>query len=162
MGCGKSKDAKAQAVPSGEPADWEALLGAELDTKDGRKPTKELLAGKKAVMIYFSAHWCPPCRGFTPVLAKAYTDYTAGDVEVVFVSSDKDEQSFNEYYGSMPWAALPYNQRDLKGKVAGRHSITGIPALVVLKPDGTVACENGRGEVQRLGTLDKALTEWGL
>ncbi len=25
------------------------------------------LASKKVIGIYFSAHWCPPCRGFTPV-----------------------------------------------------------------------------------------------
>ena len=26
----------------------------------------------KLVGVYFSAHWCPPCRGFTPVLANHY------------------------------------------------------------------------------------------
>jgi nucleoredoxin len=29
-------------------------------------PTDGLLA------IYFSAHWCPPCRSFTPILSKFY------------------------------------------------------------------------------------------
>merc|ERR1712187_375800 len=42
--------------------------------------------------FYFSAHWCPPCRGFTPQLASWYTnDLKNKGLEVVFVSSDKDE-----------------------------------------------------------------------
>jgi nucleoredoxin len=27
----------------------------------------------KYLLLYFSAHWCPPCKGFTPKLSKAYT-----------------------------------------------------------------------------------------
>jgi len=29
----------------------------------------ELLGEKKNIVLYFSAHWCPPCKKFTPVLA---------------------------------------------------------------------------------------------
>jgi len=48
----------------------------------------EALAGKKNVLVYFSAHWCPPCRGFTPDLKKAYEDdLKAGNVEIIFVST---------------------------------------------------------------------------
>ena len=47
------------------------------------------------------AQWCPPCRGFTPVLAKNYTDnYSAKGMEIVFVSSDRDEASFKSYPGT--------------------------------------------------------------
>ena len=33
-------------------------------TKDGQKQLSEILQGAdlKYVGIYFSAHWCPPCR----------------------------------------------------------------------------------------------------
>ena len=33
--------------------------------------TKADLEGK-VIGIYFSAHWCPPCRGFTPKLVEWY------------------------------------------------------------------------------------------
>ena len=35
-------------------------------------PGKEVLKDKKVVVIYFSAHWCPPCRAFTPILKDFY------------------------------------------------------------------------------------------
>jgi len=45
------------------------LLGAKLIGKDGEVETMTALKGKTAVALYFSGHWCPPCRGFTPKLA---------------------------------------------------------------------------------------------
>jgi nucleoredoxin len=41
-------------------------------TKDGEKDTMSVLEGKQFVAVYFSAHWCPPCRQFTPVLGAFY------------------------------------------------------------------------------------------
>ena len=35
-------------------------------------------------------------------------------LEMVFVSSDKDEDAFNEYYKEMPWHAVPYADRGTK------------------------------------------------
>ena len=44
----------------------------------------------KVVALYFSAHWCPPCRQFTPMLKQAWNQAkgrlkTKGSVQVVFV-----------------------------------------------------------------------------
>ena len=30
------------------------------------------LADKELILYYFSAHWCPPCRQFTPMLKDFY------------------------------------------------------------------------------------------
>jgi hypothetical protein len=48
------------------PTDFVSLFGDTLLTADGERPTADVLAGLDAVGIYFSAHWCPPCRRFTP------------------------------------------------------------------------------------------------
>lgn len=67
------------------------LVNAKGETVD----TKAALDGK-IKMLYFSAHWCPPCRRFTPELAASYNKLKAAgkNVEVVFVSSDRDEAGF--------------------------------------------------------------------
>ena len=48
---------------------------------------------------------CPPCRSFSPVLINFYNT-VKDDIEVIFVSSDRDEKSFSDYYGKMPWLAM--------------------------------------------------------
>ena len=62
---------------------------------------------------------CPPCKTITPKLLETYeklvcdaeVDGTAG-VEVVFVSSDRSASSFDDYYGNMPWLAVPYEDTE--------------------------------------------------
>ena len=73
------------------------LAEAQLVDKDGGSySAAEKLNGKKYKLLYFSAHWCPPCRGFTPELAKTYAKLKADgkDFELVFVSSDRSEDGF--------------------------------------------------------------------
>ena len=42
------------------------------------KPTDEALAGKKFVILYFSASWCPPCKKFTSFFSVLYEDMIEG------------------------------------------------------------------------------------
>ena len=94
---------------------FEKLLGDKLCGKNGDVKTADLEGEGKTVGLYFSAHWCPPCRGFTPKLAEFYKKHHGEKkFEIVFVSSDKNEHEFQEYYGQMPWLALPYADRNKK------------------------------------------------
>ena len=64
----------------------------------GAAQTLEDLRALDMVGIYVSAHWCPPCRTFTPQLAQLYKDIAAAGKKfgVLFVSGDRDEKSFQE------------------------------------------------------------------
>eukprot|EP00930_Biecheleria_cincta_P079892 TRINITY_DN678_c0_g1_i1.p1 TRINITY_DN678_c0_g1~~TRINITY_DN678_c0_g1_i1.p1 ORF type:complete len:309 (+),score=54.63 TRINITY_DN678_c0_g1_i1:56-928(+) len=134
------------------------LFGEELQGKSGTLKTADALDGKKNIMIYFSAHWCPPCRGFTPQLAAKYkASAAANGIEVVFVSSDQDEDGFSSYYGEMPWLALPFGDRDRKAKLSEKYDVKGIPCLVVLDASGTLITTEGRSEVDKyFGGADAA------
>jgi len=131
-------------------ADFTKMFGSKLQKGDTTVDTAEALAGLDAVGIYFSAHWCPPCRGFTPVLAEKYKALKdAGKkFEIVFASSDKDETQFKEYYAEMPWLALPYSEREFKAELSAEHNCRGIPYLVILDgATGKTITTDGRAEV---------------
>merc|ERR1712100_664142 len=100
------------------------------------------------VALYFSAHWCPPCRSFTPQLAEWYkTDLKNKGLDVVFVSSDRDEEAFAEYFSEQPWHALEYSNRQAKNDLSKALGIQGIPSLVILGKDGSVINKDGRSAI---------------
>ena len=134
------------------------FLGNKFLTASGEAGA-EILDGVKAVGIYFSAHWCPPCRGFTPVLAEFYKEVNASEkqLEILFVSSDKDESSMKDYHSSMGFAAIPFGDQRVQ-QLKQKYSVSGIPFLVILKPNGEVVTTNGRGDVTSMGPA--AIENW--
>jgi len=129
----------------------ESLLGTTLLKKGGGEiSTAEAMKGKKAVGLYFSAHWCPPCRGFTPKLAEIYKGLLAEgkEFEIVFVSSDREEDAFKDYFGEQPWLALPYSDRKLKNALSKKYKVQGIPSLVIVDAEtGELITKDGRDAV---------------
>jgi nucleoredoxin len=129
---------------------YEQLFGEKLVRKDGSEVAAKDLDGKAAVLVYFSAHWCGPCRGFTPTLSKTYEKLKEDkkDVECVFVSSDHNDEDFNTYFGSMPdWLALGFADRDRKTKLSQKFKVRGIPTLVILDGNAEVITVDGRAKV---------------
>ena len=100
----------------------------------------------KTVLLYFSAHWCPPCRTFTPLLSSCYTKYhTSKNFEVVFCSWDQTDAEFSEYFKCQPWLAVNRGQVD---RLAKHFKVQSIPTLIVLDGDtGEVHTTDGRQAV---------------
>lgn len=104
---------------------------------------KDDLGPKEYYAIYYSAHWCPPCRKFTPKLVSFYNSYSKknDNFEIIFVSSDDTEDKMEQYMKStnMPWPALEFNVR---GHPATRYSGNGIPCLVLIDNKGNVIADS--------------------
>ena len=124
------------------------FIPQELLGKDGKIELLYEAKENDIIAIYFSAHWCPPCRGFTPVLAEAYNEMKQNGkkIEIIFCSSDRDQNSFDEYFNTMPWIAIPFDSEN-KEILKDAFEINGIPTLLVFNKEGNLITRNGRNDI---------------
>lgn len=108
----------------------------------------EVKTTPKYTALYFSAHWCPPCRMFTPVLVEWYTKFKTEhpDFELVFVSADRDAKSMQNYIkeAGMPWPAVAFDKA--RGETFMRYAASGIPYLVLIDAEGKAVTGNPDNE----------------
>ena len=99
--------------------------------------------------LYFSAHWCPPCRNFTPKLKNFYevVNKNQKQIEIIFVTSDKSEAEFNEYFGSMPWISLPFKDESIDN-LKQTFEVMGIPTFLVFNSEGKLIDDKARTTVE--------------
>lgn len=142
-------------APSKTDESWSTeLFGSKILTKPKTSgvPTSSSLVDKKLVLLYFSASWCPPCKAFSPKLIEFY-NFCKNDIDVIFVSSDRDENTFSDYFAKMPWLAMfpAYMSKehgDRQAKLADMFKIQGIPSVIVLDAKtGNFVTDNARNEV---------------
>jgi len=117
-------------------------VSAHLVDASGDAVEAEKLESAPKVLFYYSAHWCPPCRIFTPKLVEFYKENGGGEAfEIVFVSSDRSESEMLGYMEEekMPWLAVDYaNIAETEIKSYGGPYI---PALVMFDADGNLIAE---------------------
>lgn len=106
-------------------------------------------------LVYFGAHWCGPCRRFSPHLLAAYREMKAvapDRFEVVFVSDDHDGSGQLAYAREvgMPWPVLRFNTSI---PLLDRWRGPGIPCLVVLDREGELIFHSYSGK-EYLGAQD--------
>ncbi len=115
----------------------------------------------KHIGLYFSAHWCPPCRAFTPGLVKFHEENAANGFEIVFVSMDKSMGEKKKYIKEMgmKWLTVPGAGTKTANALARKFETTGrLPVLIILAPNGSVVTPNGREDV--MFSPETALNKW--
>jgi nucleoredoxin len=132
------------AIAADAKFDWKTRFPSDLIDASGKKVDASTLNGK-VVGFYFSAHWCGPCRLFTPELVK-FAKLNKDKFAVVFISSDRpDEKAMFDYMKEtkMPWAALPY-QSEAGIKISQENDVKQIPTLLIYDSSGNLVTKNGR------------------
>ena len=103
---------------------------------------KELVG--KTILLFFSARRFGTCRRFLPHMIEEYHKIKrmGSAFEVVNISMDKDQDSFEEFFSGMPWLALPFG--DERKKSLKRTFGVGVllPSLVAISPTGRTSTRN--------------------
>ncbi|XP_028938240.1 nucleoredoxin [Ornithorhynchus anatinus] len=130
------------------PKPFSEVIAGPLLRNTGQSLDSSTLEGSH-VGVYFSAHWCPPCRSLTRVLVESYRKIkeSGQKFEIIFVSADRSEDSFKQYFSEMAWLAVPYTDEGRRSRLNRLYGIQGIPTLIVLDPSGEVITRQGRVEV---------------
>jgi nucleoredoxin len=135
----------------------EILNEAKILNKEGNAVSiQEIKDSNTVIGLYFSAHWCPPCRRYTPMLAEKYQELRkeGKKLEIIFVSSDRDENACKEYYAEHPWLLLDFADRDKKNALSTKYEVSGIPTLILLDNKLDTMVEDGRSAIMEVAFED--------
>ena len=104
--------------------------------------SSQTLSKYDTVLLYFSAHWCPPCRQFTPRLKELYEKIPKGSVKIVFVSWDNSRDEFTSYFHNEhgDWIAVSFDTD--REEIGHLYGVKGIPALLLIDNKTAASCLN--------------------
>lgn len=133
------------------------LITEPISNAQGEQVSLDSIEGKY-IGLYFSAHWCPPCRLFTPKLVQ-FRDAHQDQFEIIFVSSDRTADAKQTYMQEtgMKWPAVPW-RGESSSALKNHFGVSSIPTLIILNPEGKVVSLDGRSDVELKG--DAAIELW--
>jgi len=150
------KDEQAAKDAQGKAAIGKAAPNFALHDRSGKSVSLSSLKGKY-VLIDFWASWCGPCRAESPNMVKLYNKFKGKNFEILGVSLDGSEDAWN---GAIEKDGLTWlHVSDLmqwNSPVVALYGIEGIPATVIVDPNGTIVAKNLRGE-ELMAKLDELL-----
>lgn len=149
---GEDPNAADDVKPVMPKTEFEEALAKHLVKRDGSRLSRVKEADvpiKDYYAIYYSAHWCGPCRNFTPKLVDFYNDASKDydNFEIVFFSRDRTEDGMEHYMAeyNMPWPAVDYDMLERADELS-QFSGGGIPCLVLVDRHGKVLKDSYDGK----------------
>ncbi|XGW14398.1 hypothetical protein V3C99_000590 [Haemonchus contortus] len=142
-------DVNGTSFPWWPPAALEVLKGNILRRVNGTVETSDFSTIKTTVRgLLFGAQWCPPCRQWVKQLVPVYEQMKANGIslEIVFCSSDRTQEAFDQFTAQMPWPAFAYDPSKTTA-LTRVYNISGIPSLILLDSSGRVITNHGRSSL---------------
>jgi thiol-disulfide isomerase/thioredoxin len=93
-------------------------------------------SGGKVTLLDFWATWCGPCRHALPGLKQLQAVYGADKVEVISISEDEDEGTWQSFVAQnqMNWT----QRRDSDHQMMRQYGASALPTYVLIGKDGNV------------------------
>ena len=93
-------------------------------------------SGGKVTLLDFWATWCGPCRHALPGLKQLQAAYGADKVEVISISEDEDEGTWQSFVAQnqMTWT----QRLDADHQMMRQYGASALPTYVLINKDGNV------------------------
>ena len=137
-------------------------LGTKFIDSKGNAVDDSFIKTTKVIALYFGATWSKACTKFLPKLISFYNEANKKEknLEIIYVNNDNKEIIFREHMANLPWISYPFKeQQRIKVYLEYKEDIEGLPCILILRPDSSVACKNGRADVEKLQPLE-AVEKW--
>jgi peroxiredoxin len=96
----------------------------------------------KAVLLVFTATWCPYCRAEIPHLKEIFYKYNPKGLEVIYIDIQENREKVSSF---MAKHKIPFKTLlDKDGKVSHLFGVRGIPTKFLIGKDGTLLCMSCR------------------
>lgn len=121
----------------------------DFTTKDDAGKTytlKQLLEGKKYLILDFWASWCVPCRKEIPNVKKQYELYKDKGLQVVSISIDKSLDAWRKAVKAenLVWPNFCDNE------VADLYKVKAVPTMYLIDSEGKIVAEGSEARGEKL------------
>ena len=122
-------------------------------------PTEQL-KNFQVVVLFYSASSTSMSAEVVSKLKSVYEEVNKSPnaLEVVFVSCDHDVSLFTGFYDTMPWAAVPFEEKQKREQLLELYASRELPEIFVLKKSGGIGTKSGRSDLEKYGV--KAFQKW--